>query len=342
MSNKYPIVDGHLDMAFTFMMRNLSPFSILSEIRKEHALASVSLPEMFESNVKLFFGTIFVSPHKPDGENVSYETDEEAHKAGLAQIEFYRALAARAKKEEHGFTIAVITNKTELEETLAKPDEIGIVILMEGAEPIRKADELALWVGQGTRIIGPAWHDTKYAGGAGNKDLGFTEQGLELLAEMKKQNVILDLSHLSQKAVDEAFKHFDGPVMATHCNSRSICDVSRNLTDDTLKEVARRGGVVGTVFYDGFICKPLKGRAHLSDLTKHIEHMAKVMGGTKHIAIGSDMDGGFGKTRLPFELQSHWDFGDIVLELEKIGVKDDEIAGIMGGNWLNFLKNAWK
>ncbi len=334
------ISDGHIDLAFAFMMRGLSPLDNLARIRQEDALASVALPSMRKGGVKLFFGTLYISPDEDDGEKVYYKDVEDASKKGMMQVEFYEALSLRAKKEEHGFTVSIITDKEGLTESLKDPDDIGIVMLMEGAEPVESPDKLDIWKEKGVRIIGPAWRDTRYSAGAFNRTEGLTDMGRDLLKAMEEQSMILDISHMSQKAVDEALTTFGGKVIATHANARAVCDSPRNLTDEVIKEIARRKGIVGIVFYDGFIKKPLTGRVHISDLMKHIEHMTKVLGGTEHIAIGSDMDGGFGKNRLPFEIESHMDFFKLEKAILEAGLTEADSTGIMGGNWIRFLEGA--
>src|SRR2546430_4484281 len=100
---------------------------------------------------------------------------------------------------------------------------VGLVLLMENADPIRSPDELGFWVDQGLRVIGPAWHSNRYTGDtrAGG---GLTDLGRALLAEMDSLGVALDLTHMSDEASFEALERFGGSVVATHANSRRTVD----------------------------------------------------------------------------------------------------------------------
>src|SRR5258708_31120196 len=120
---------------------------------------------------------------------------------------------------------------------------------MEGAGPSEDPSQRGAWTGMGVRVVGPAWGGTRYRGGPGAPG-GLTELGRQLLKAMRRKKVILDLSHMAQEAVEDAFKMWRGPIMASHSNSRSIVPGDRQITDATAREIARRDGVIGVSFYE--------------------------------------------------------------------------------------------
>jgi membrane dipeptidase len=119
---------------------------------------------------------------------------------------------------------------------------------MEGADPIEDPSQLGRWVDAGVRIVGLAWGRTRYSGGTGAPG-GFTPLGRRLLEAMARKKLILDLSHLAERAVREALEAWRGPVIASHSNARALAPGDRQLSDQTVAEIARRGGVVGVSFY---------------------------------------------------------------------------------------------
>ncbi|TMG64043.1 MAG: peptidase M19, partial [Chloroflexi bacterium] len=158
--------------------------------------------------------------------------------------------------------------------------------------------QLGAWTDRGVRIIGPAWGATRYSGGTGAPG-GLTELGRQLLKAMRRKHVILDLSHMADQAVADAFSMWRGPIMASHSNARAIVPGDRQLTDDSVAEIARRGGVVGVSFYSHHLRS--SGRATLTDVVKHIVHHARAAGGPEHVGLGTDLDGGFDARYAPID-----------------------------------------
>src|ERR1700730_19128214 len=146
---------------------------------------------------------------------------------------------------------------------------------MEGADPVETPSQRGRWTDRGVRIIGPAWGPTRYSGGTGAPG-GLTELGVRLLKAMRRKRVILDLSHMADQAVAEAFALWRGPIMASHSNARAIVPGDRQITDATAAEVAQRGGMLGVSFYQHHLRK--SGQASLEDVVRHTEHLARAAG----------------------------------------------------------------
>jgi len=221
-----------------------------------------------------------------------------------------------------------------------------LVVLMEGADGVRTPAEVAHWYQRGVRFIGPAWNRTHYVGGTSEPG-GFTEDGKKLLKEMAQNRLVLDLSHLADEAVPEAFDHFPGMIVATHANARALLPSARfperHLTDAAIKGVAERNGVVGIVlanFFirDGYGRDSQRSNVTFAHIAAHIDYMAQLVGHTDHLGIGSDFDGGFGLSQIPTGLDSVADLQRIGEYLSQRGYGDEQVAGILGKNWLRVLQ----
>jgi membrane dipeptidase len=222
---------------------------------------------------------------------------------------------------------------------------VGLVILMEGADGVQTPHELAEWHARGVRVLGPAWAGTVYAGGTGEPG-PFTSAGRGLLREMAELNMVLDISHLADEAAQQALDSYPGPLIATHSNPRALMAGSRfpdrHLSDEVLKGLIERGGVVGIVLYNRFLkagWTPAEGRqaVPLARVADHIDYVCQTAGSASHAGLGSDFDGGFGLEQVPEGLDTVADLrfiGDVLIAR---GYRPDEVEAILGGNWLNLL-----
>ena len=347
------IVDGHLDLAFNAQLgydfskplheARTSETGRLMTARGE--TPTVSLPELRAANVGVVFGTLFAMPASApsDLRGPRYSTADEAHMDALGQIDYYRRL------EREGL-IQVIESRSLLAEVIeARHDpprpaqDIGLVLLIEGGDPIRTPEELDHWFDLGVRIVGPAWSRTRYSGGTMAPG-PLTEAGRELMARMQPAGMVLDASHMAEESFWQALKIFDGPVIATHSNCRRFVPTDRQLTDEMIRAIVDRDGVVGVVLFNRFLdatWTPDDGKVvGLEVLIQHIEHICEIAGDTGHVGIGSDLDGGFGREGIPTELDSCVDLPLIEQALLHTGWRAEHAAGVMGGNWLRWLRGA--
>src|SRR5207244_2977629 len=167
-----------------------------------------------------------------------------------------------------------------------KKGRLAAVLLMEGADPIETPSQLGAWTDRGVRIIGPAWGATRYSGGTGAPG-GLTELGHQLPRPMPRKHVLPAMSHTADQAVADAFATWRGPIMASHSNAREIVPGDRQLTSDSVAEIARRGGMVGVSFYGHHL--RASGRVPLNDVVKHLVHHARSAGGPLPVALGTDL-----------------------------------------------------
>jgi membrane dipeptidase len=135
-----------------------------------------------------------------------------------------------------------------------------------------------------------------------------------------------------------------GLVIASHSNCRAIVgEGDRHLTDAMIREIAKRNGVIGINFFDRFLLPKSEygtRRATLNDVITHIKHICNLTGSAKHVAIGTDMDGGLGREQIPVEIQTSADLPKVAEALAAAAFSDEDIAAIMGRNWLKFFSIA--
>lgn len=348
------IVDSHLDLAYNAIVKGRDPRLGVARIRADEGpsarnIATVGLPEMRQAGIGLIFGSIFVSPasapFERDPNEFTYETPEQAHKLGMAQIDYYRRLV---DEEED---LRLVTNTAELDEVVKSHEEgekplLGIVILMEGADPIRRPEEVAQWYERGVRLIGPAWDDTRYCAGAWrDSKQGLTGDGYALLEVMADLGMILDLTHMSEVATFQSFDTYRGAIVATHANARAIVPTERQLSDKQIALIGERDGIVGAVLCNNFLLpgyvRGSKESVPVSQLVAHMDHVCQVIGDARHAGIGSDLDGGFGLRDIPDPMDSIADMPLIAAGLREKGYSETDIAGIMGMNWVALLRRVW-
>lgn len=345
-----PLVDSHLDLAenSTLFGRDLT----LSAAETRHlekrteSQATVSLPDLERGGIAVVIATVTAGFLAADvGENFEplsaiYHTPEEAEAQALTQIALYEHWERQGR-------IRLLKSLIDLEDHLhlwQQDRKPGLVMLMEGADPIVNLRDLRRWWQRGLRLIGLTFGDTKYgvgvAGGSTTfKKGGLTAEGLALLEHMAALGFTWDISHLSEEGVWQGLDLKFPRLCASHANVRALSPTDRHLSDDVIRAVAEKNGVIGLVLYNGFL-EPRWKQNHSIVITlnehlrKHAEHIAK-LSGWKHIGIGSDLDGGLGLEESPAEI-------DTIADLYKIGfvVPAEASEAVLSTNWLNFLRSA--
>jgi len=316
------IVDAHLDISWNGISAG-RPF-----LGPPAPGYLVSRPSLVTAEVGLIFATLYTAPARANRSMRTRFVYENAHEANLmatAEVNYYRSC-----------DLQLIGSRAELAAYARgwRKGRLAAVLLMEGAEPIESPAELGAWTDRGVRIIGPAWGATRYSGGTGAPG-GLTDLGRQLLKAMRRKHVVLDLSHMAGQAVADAFEIWRGPIMASHSNARGIVPGDRQLTDESVAEIARRGGVVGVSFYARHLRS--SGRATLDDVVKHIVHHARAAGGPEHVGLGTDLDGGFDARHAPIDSLAR--LKELPARL-RLHFNKTQVEGIMGSNWLAFLERS--
>lgn len=165
------------------------------------------------------------------------------------------------------------------------------VLSIEGGEPITDLRILRNLYRLGVRIIALTWNNSNHiASGADEKNelRGLTSFGRQVIDEMNRLGILIDVSHLNDKSFYDIAGRTTKPIIATHSNSRRVCAHRRNLTDNQFRIICASDGCVGINFYPKFLND--SNNAGIDDIIKHIEHFMS-LGGENHIGIGADFDG---------------------------------------------------
>jgi membrane dipeptidase len=358
------IVDGHQDIAYnvvTFGRDYTRPAQDTRAAEAEDARARVAmgdcmlgLPEWLKGNVGVIFATLFAMPaHRTqsapghDAGIAAYTTPQEAEAQAMKQLDVYGRLADENPR------FALVREQKELEAVLATwqdgvPDDkrqIGLVILMEGADPIIRPQDLERWYERGLRIVGPSWlAGTRYAGGDASGG-PLTDDGIRLLRMMMDFNLALDVSHLSEPACLQAIDRYAGPVIASHSNPRKLVSGNRQLSDDMIKAILERDGVMGilpinSMLKEGWRRGDRKEAVTVADVAGAMDYVCQMAGDARHVALGTDFDGGFGAESTPAELDTIADLPKVATALKARGYAEADIEASMGGNWLRILRRA--
>jgi microsomal dipeptidase-like Zn-dependent dipeptidase/gamma-glutamyl-gamma-aminobutyrate hydrolase PuuD len=164
---------------------------------------------------------------------------------------------------------------------------------------------------------------------------GLSEFGEKVVREMNRLGIIVDISHTSEKASFNALEISRYPVIASHSSVKALCNHTRNISDELMKAIAGKGGVIQVCLYEGFIKE--NGRATVKDAVNHIDYIVK-KAGIDHAGIGSDFDGG-GELA---GLKNASEMPQITLELLRRGYSEEAIAKIWGGNFMRVMKAVKK
>jgi membrane dipeptidase len=350
-------IDAHLDLALNALEWNRDLTRPIAEIRAAEAglgdkagrgQGMVCLPEMRRGRVGLAVVTQIARVKQNVGLNpvAVWHSPAQAWAMTQAQLAWYRAL------EEAG-EITMIASGAELEmqvERLRNGDfsVIGCVQSLEGADSLLTPGHLERACAQGLRAVGLAHYGPgRYAQGT-NSTGGLPPEGRELLGEMERLGMILDVTHLSDECFWEALENFSGAVWASHHNCRALVPHQRQLSDDQIRALIERDAVIGAamdcwMLVPGWAQGGTGGAAPgpgLERVVEHIDHVCQIAGNTRHTGLGSDLDGGFGREQSPRELETIAGVERLCDLLRERGWKTEEIDGFAHGNFLRVLRRA--
>ena len=164
---------------------------------------------------------------------------------------------------------------------------------------------------------------------------GLKPEGIEIVREMNRVGMIVDVSHLGDDGFWDVVKYCDGPFVASHSNARAVCNHTRNMTDDMIRALADKGGVMGLNFCGDFL-NP-NGKSRVEDMVRHAKHIINV-GGSDILGLGTDYDGIDGDLEL-----DHCDKMQLLAqEMERQGFGIEQIEKIFHGNVLRLYREVLK
>lgn len=380
------VFEGHLDIAFNALVHERDPrWSVDGTRQREldppcedgRGQCTTSFVEMREAGVAVAVTTLlgrakpWVEPGRPHAfRSGDWPTQEMVYAMAHGQLAYYRLM------EELG-EVRIIETAAQLDAHWAEWEAasgpvgiasgvsgtsggppLGLIITMECSDPIVEPRQLTRWHDQGLRALFLTHFGMgQYA--AGNPETNppnefdidgpVSPRGVELLAEMEKLRMPLDLTHTSDTTFWDAIERYPGRVYSSHANCRAISNEQRQLTDDMIRAIIDRGGVLGVVLainmiridlIDGPPWTPLKHEVTLEHLADHIDHICQLAGNADHVALGTDTDGGFGTEACPHGYDRHRDVFKIGDILTRRGYTDAQLEKFSHGTWLKFYREV--
>lgn len=350
------LFDAHLDLSLNALTWNRDLSQPLADIReresgladiKGRARGTVSLPEMKRADIAFCVATQIghsVSKHSPA---YGWNSPEQAWAQTQGQIAWYRTMEDRGLMKQ-------ILNRADLEASMRanqsgnKDAPLAYILSLEGADSLLELSYLETAYAYGLRAVGPAHYGPgRYAPGTGESG-PLEPRGRELLAEMDRLGIALDVTHLTDEGFWEALDLFEGTIWASHSNCRSLVPGQRQLNDEQIKALIDRDAIIGAaldawMLYPNWVrgeTTPESSGVMLEAVVEHIDHVCQIAGNARHSGVGSDLDGGFGTEQTPKDLDSIADLQRVVGLLEAKGYALSDIEGIMHGNWLRIMSDS--
>lgn len=352
------IFDAHLDLAMNALEWNRDLRWSIDDIREsEHGMTdkpdrglnTVCLPEMRKGNIGLCVATQIARYVKKSSSLPGWNSPEQAWAQTQGQLAWYQSMEAAGEMTQvHDLNSLNAHLQLWKSDTPNKP--IGYILSLEGADSIVTLNHLEKSYESGLRAIGPAHygpgtyaHGTDSVGGIGIK-------GKALLKKIEELGLILDATHLCDVSFWETMKVYNGPVWASHNNCRALVDHNRQFSDEQIKELLAREAVIG-IALDAWMMVPnwVRGQStpqsmgvSLEQMVDNIDHICQLAGNTKHVGIGTDLDGAFGKEQSPADLDTIADLQKVPQLLKNRGYTQADIKGIMHRNFIDFLRRVWE
>lgn len=353
------IVDAHLDLAMNAIEWNRDLTRPLEEIRlrelhmrdkPDRGKNTVCLPALRAGRVGLVIATQLARVNPFNSALTGWNSPQQAWAMTQAQRIWYQEMEALGEMVQ-------IVDQPSLDSHLALwndeslPDDqkpVGYILSLEGADSLVDIDYLHRAYEYGLRAVGIShFGPGRYA--PGTKSTGpLTAKGIELLKEMAKLKMVLDVTHLTDEGFFQAIDVYDGPIWASHHNVRKFVPNQRQLTDEQIKLLIERDAVIGGMLdcwaldirFIDTISDPWQLDIKLDRLVDHWDHICQIAGNTRHIGIGSDLDGIFGTEQSPWDMNSITDLQNYDAILAARGYSNDDIDHIFHKNWLRIMSRA--
>jgi len=316
------VVDTHCDTLMQFMPQPYGRAARRLGERSENG--HIDLPRMMEGGVDCQTFAMYTGRRE-------WQLDALLVANQMTDI-FYGEMEANRE------LIVPVTTAAEIVDAKKAGKRSGLLAI-EGAEPLMgDIGVLRNFYRLGVRMLSFTWNwRTPFADGiAADRSEGkLPDLGVKAMEEMERLGVVLDVSHISDTCFWDIADVKKGPFIASHSNSRLVCDHKRNLTDDMIRALADHGGVMGMNFAPAFVAKE---GATVEKLVDHIDHIVRVVG-PDYVGLGSDFDG-IGAP--PAGLEDVSKMPNITRELVRRGYEDEDIVKILGGNHLRVFGQILK
>jgi membrane dipeptidase len=352
------LVDAHLDLAMNALEWNRDLTRAIDEIRSrerdlkdkpDRGRGTVSFPELRRGGVGLCVATQIARYVAADNPLPGWHSPEQAWATTQGQLAWYQAMEERGELVQVRDRAALDRHLGRWQNGEATDAPIGYVLSLEGADSIVTLAHLERAYVQGLRAVGPAHYGPGVYANGTSAHGGMSTQGRELLREMERLGIILDVTHLCDESFRDALDHFHGPVWASHTNCRSLVPHGRQFSDDQIRELVARDAVIGVAFdawmlVPGWVrgeTTPERAGVTLGTVANHIDYICQMAGDARHCGIGSDLDGAFGREQCPSDVSTIADLARLPPLLAARGYSAEDVQQIAYGNFVRFLRTAW-
>jgi membrane dipeptidase len=373
------ILDAHLDLSMNALEWNRDLSRPILEIREreqgmtdkpDRGRGTVCFPEMRRGGIGICVATQIARYVKHGNPLPGWHSPEQAWAQTQGQLAWYRAMEERGEMAQIR-TRGELQKHVELwndagragcpqpaangldvrrgEDTASSHQPpIGYVHSLEGADSILSFKHLERSYEQGLRALGPAHYGPGLYAQGTDASGKFPPRGRELLREMDRLGLILDVTHLTDEEFREALDLYQGSMWASHSDCRALAPHQRQLTDEQIKALAQRGAVIGAAL-DAWMMVPnwIKRQTtpesvglKLEKIVEQVDHVCQITGNARHSGIGSDLDGGFGREQSPMDLDTIADLSRIPEMLRARGYSEEDVRAIAHGNFVRFLNQA--
>jgi len=374
------VFEGHLDLAFNALAHERDPRLTVEQTRQHEAdppcedgrgVCTTSFAEMREMGTAVAVTTLlgrakpWVKPGRPHAfRSGDWPTQEMVYAMAQGQLAYYRLM----EQQGHVRILETAADLNEhwaawekaVESSTQTPERppLGLIITMECSDPIVTPKQVHQWHAQGLRALFLTHFGMgRYAAGnpetdppnAYDVDGPVSAMGVELLREMEALAMPLDLTHTSDTSFWDAIERYPGRVYSSHANCRAISSQQRQLSDEMIQAIIKRGGVLGVVLainmirldlIEGPPWTPIKHEVTLEHLADHIDHICQLAGNANHVALGTDTDGGFGSECCPHGYDRHRDIHKLADILGKRGYSQGDLAKFFHATWLDFYRQV--
>ncbi|MFC2166848.1 membrane dipeptidase [Acidobacteriota bacterium] len=320
------LVDLHCDTIGRFLAGQ--------DLKLDNPQGHIDIPKLKQGAVDLQVFACYVAP-----------PENETQKNQAANRAFDQIDAVHQLVEENPDDLLLVLSPDDLRQ-IRGTRKTGVFIGIEGGYAIENDLRLLRsFYRNGVRLMTLThWTHTDWADASGDPEPtygGLTEFGEQVIQEMNKLGMIIDVSHAHDDTFWDVIELTDSPIVASHSCARALSDHHRNMSDEMLKALAKNGGVIGVNFYPGFLKAEESGesppRVDVKTVVDHIDHIVKVTGKADYVGLGSDFDG-IGIP--PVGLENIGYMANITAELVKREYKDADIKKILGGNFLRVFRKV--
>lgn len=346
------IFDAHLDLALNAIDLNRDLRQSVDDIRSQEASLgmkepgrctnTLSFPELRASGVAVCLTTLLARREETINHSFGWTTPQACYAIAHAHLAYYRAM-------EQAGCIQMIRTGAELQthwdSYVKNPVQtpLGFILTMEGADPLLRPDTIFEFHQAGLRALGLTHYGANRYGGGTRSEVGLALDAVPLLEHCEELGIVIDMTHLSDVAFWQVAERFHGRIHASHQNARGICNWQRQFSDDQIRVIIERDGVLGVsmdviMLEDGFVRGQSKPNVTLERAVDQIEYVRALAGGSiRHVGLGTDLDGGYGCEQTPADLNRYRDLHQLANIMERRGFCRQDIEAVFYGNWLRFF-----